>query len=303
MAAPPVPASSQRFDESFLRKLEALTIVAKKTRDGDGRAERRSRRVGPGIEFADHRDYAPGDDVRALDWNLYARLDRPYVRLREEDEDLTVALFVDGSASMGLGTPPKLELALRIAAALAYIGLASLDRVGVSLIGDGVRETLPPMRGKGSAARVLGLLGQADARGRTNLAAAVRDALASGSAPRRGLAVVISDLYDPAGWRPALDRLRAARHEVVVVQITATDEALSALIDGEAVLEDAETTEICEVELTPATRRAYADRHALLLREVAGTCRERAIPCFQIPSDTPFEDAVLRLLRAGNVLS
>ena len=107
VAASLVAQSSGRFDEAFLRKLEALAVVAKKARGGDARAERRSRRVGAGIEFADHREYAPGDDVRSLDWNLYARMDRPFVRLREEDEDLTLALLVDGSASMGLGTPAK----------------------------------------------------------------------------------------------------------------------------------------------------------------------------------------------------
>ena len=142
------------------------------------------------------------------------------------------------------------------------------------------------MRGKGSAARVLTLLGGASAAGRTDLAAAVREMLASGGAPRRGLAVLISDLFDPAGWRPALDRLRAARYEVVVVQITARDEATSPL-DGDVVLEDAETGEIREVNVTPARRRGYADRYAALLRGVAATCRERQIPCFQISSGHP----------------
>jgi uncharacterized protein (DUF58 family) len=302
VAATKVSSSPHRFDEDFLRKLEALTLVAKKARAGSARAERRSRRVGAGIEFADHRDYAPGDDVRALDWNLFARLDRPFVRLREEDEDLTLRLVVDGSASMAVGQPPKLELAVRIAAALAYIGLCSLDRVGVSLIGAGVREALPPMRGRGSAARVLELLERATADGPTDLAASVRDMLAAGGATRRALAVLISDLFDPIGWRPVLDRLRVARTEVVVVQITAAGDAVVPF-DGDVVLEDAETGELRALTMTPAARRADAERYEALLRGIAGTCRERGIPCFQIPSHVAFEDAVLRILRAGGVVA
>jgi uncharacterized protein (DUF58 family) len=304
VASPKVGAkvAAGRFDESFLRKLEALTVVAKRARGGGPGPERRSRRVGAGIEFADHRDYAPGDDVRALDWNLFARLDRPFVRLREENEDLTLTLIVDGSGSMALGTPPKLELAVRIAAALAYIGLSSLDRVRLCLVGPGVREALPAMRGQGSTARVLDLLERANAVGRTDLGMAVREVLAAASATRRGFTVLVSDLFDPAGSVRALDRLRVARHEVVVVQITAADDAAVPL-DGDVVLEDAETGELREVTITPATRKAHAERYASLLRGIAGACRERGVACFQIASTVPFEDAGLRILRVGRVVA
>ncbi|MES1205215.1 MAG: DUF58 domain-containing protein [Pseudomonadota bacterium] len=291
-----------RFDEAFLRKLEALAVVAKRTRGEQARAERRSRRVGAGIEFADHREYARGDDVRALDWNLFARLDRPYVRLREEDEDLTLTLIVDASASMAVGAAPKLELAVRIAAALAYIGLAGLERVGVSLVADGARDTLPPARGKGSVKRVLSLLDRAAGAGATNLSAAVRDVLAAGSGRRRSLTVLLSDLFDPGGWLPAVDRLRAARHEVVVVQITAAADA-HLTETGDIVVEDAETGEQRELAITAAVCAAHAARHAALLRGVSGACRERGVSCFQIASEVPFEDAVLRILRAGGVVA
>jgi uncharacterized protein (DUF58 family) len=296
------PHSDTRFDETFLRKLEALTLLAKRVQRGDARGERRSRRIGAGIEFADHRDYAPGDDVRMLDWGLYARLDRPFVRLREEEEDLLLQVVVDGSSSMALGTPPKLELALRIGAALAYVGLVGLDRVGVSVVGAGVREAMPPTRGRGGALRLLDLLGRVGAAGRTDLAAAVREVLAAAGTPRRALTVLVSDFFDAAGWRPVLDRLRFARHEVVVVQVTAAEDAQTTL-DGEVTVEDVETGEARELLVTAAARRAYAERYAAWLRGVAATCRERGILCFQIGSDVPFEDAVLRILRAGGVLA
>lgn len=301
MTATKFGAPPGRFDEGFLRKLEALSIVAKRTRGGTARAERRSRRVGAGVEFADHREYAPGDDVRALDWNLFARLDRPYVRLRQEDEDVTLSLIVDTSASMGTGAPPKLELALRIAAALGYVGLAALDRVGVALVGAGVDQALPPARGKAVVTRLLGLLGAAQAGGRTNLAAAAREVHARSRSVTRGVAVLISDLLDPAGCLPVLNRLRAARQEAVVVQVTAADDARTPE-DGDLLLQDVETGELRELTLTPAVRREHAERYRGLMRAVAGICRQRGIPCFQIASHVPFEDAVLRILRAGGVL-
>jgi len=296
--------AAARFDEAFLRKLEALTVIAKRARGGDAGAERRGRRVGAGIELADHREYVPGDDVRALDWNLYARTGRPYVRLREEDEDLTLALILDGSASMGVGAPPKLELAARIAAAVAYIGLSSLDRVSVALVAGAVREALPPVRGRGGAARVFEMLERATADGQTDLTASARQVLAARGGTRRGLALLISDLHDPAGWLPALDALRTARQEIVVVHVTAAgDASLPPEIDGDVVLEDVETGATCELALTPAARRAHAERWAAGLRAISGACRERAITYLQIDAAIPFEDAVLRLLRTGGLLA
>lgn len=290
-----------RFNEDFLRKLEVLALVARRARSGKVRAERRSRQMGAGVEFADHREYAPGDDVRAMDWNLFARLDRPFVRLREEDEDLTLSLIVDHSASMGSGTPAKLELAVRIAAALGYVALAGLERVGVGLAAAGMDETMAPSRGKSATTRMLQLLENARAQGKTALCSAVRQVHAGGVPPRRGLTVLISDLLDPAGCVPALNALRAARQQIVVVQVTATDDA-TVPFDGELLLQDVETGEVREVEITARTRRAYSERYESLLRGIAGLCRERAIPCFQIGSHVPFEDAVLRILRSGGVL-
>src|SRR5262249_30072316 len=129
MAARPAPANL--FDEGFLKKLEYLAIVSRKVFAGRVRAERRSRKTGAGIEFADHRDYAPGDDIRYLDWALYGRAGKLLLRLFEEEEDLHVYLLLDASASMRTGHPPKLDQAMKLAAALAYVTLANLDRVSI----------------------------------------------------------------------------------------------------------------------------------------------------------------------------
>jgi uncharacterized protein (DUF58 family) len=292
-------APELEFDDAFLRKLERLAVVAKQVAARSRRGERRTRRVGSGIEFADHRDYVPGDDLRHLDWNLYGRLERPLVRLFDEDEDLPVYLLVDASASMGLGQPVKLDLARAVAAALAYVALTNLDRVAVYGTSDTLGEGLGLLRGKGQIHPLLELLGKLRPAGRTDLSAAVSGLVQRHR--RRGVVVVISDFYDPVGFEEGLHRLRYGRFEPVAVQITAPDEAAPAL-RGELTVIDAETGEDRPVTVTPALAAGYRQRYEARLRALARFCRERAVPCFQVTSDHPLEDLVLRVLRSGGLL-
>ena len=145
-----------------------MTIRRSRMSAGMMRANRASKRVGAGLEFADHRDYAAGDDLRYLDWNLYGRLGRLALRLFQEEEDLLIEVLVDASASMSVGSPPKLDLALQIGAALAYVGLANLDRVALTPLGDDQAPVLPPARGKGAILPILRFLDgvRADRAGR-----------------------------------------------------------------------------------------------------------------------------------------
>lgn len=298
-------ATSRRFDDVFLRKLEALSLVARRAVLGQARGERRSRRVGSGIELADFRDYVAGDDLRFVDWSLYARLDRPMVRLREEREDLTLAVLVDGSGSMGVGHPPKLELAARLGGALAYVGFSNHDRVSVAVATTSGQRVLPPARGRAGALRALELFDTATAGGRTDLGASLRDVLAASGARRRGLVVIISDFFDPAGWRPALDRVRFARWDAIAVQISSAEDALPAPDDdapGEVLIEDAETGDARRLWVTPAFRRAYGERYTALKRGLAAACRERQIPLFDVPANAAFDQVVLQLFRSGQVL-
>ncbi len=294
-------APSERFDERFLRKLETLSIVVKRTFAGLTRADRRTRRVGAGIEFADHRAYAAGDDLRYLDWNLYGRVGRLLVRLFEEDEDLAISVLCDTSASMGMGQPRKLDLALQVGAALAYVGLANLDRVALYPIGEVLGTGLPPARGKAHILPMLRFLEGVVPGGRTDLAAAVRAFLRHQRRNRRGLVIVVSDFYDPAGYRQALDLLRHDRFEIIVVQISAPDEIEPGL-RGDVTIRDVETGDERELTIAPAVIEAYQKRRTALLRDLEGFCRERALPCFCITSDMAFDDVVLRIFRAGNVL-
>ena len=295
-----------RFDDRFLRKLESLALTIRRTTAGRAHGMRRSRRVGAGLEFADHRDYVPGDDLRYLDWNLYGRLERRALRLYEEDEDLSIDVLVDASASMAMGRPPKLALALQIGAALAYVGLSNLDRVAVTALG---AEAAGPPPGRGKA-RILPILRYLDAvrppawtsgTSRTSLAAVVHEFLSRRRGRRRGLVALISDFYDPAGARAALELVRRNRLEAIAVQISAPDE-LAPQLRGDLQLCDAETGEVRDLTISPRALADYAQRHAALLRELVGYCRERAIPCFTVSSEQPFDAVVLRMFRTGGLL-
>ncbi len=291
---PPAPARDALFDEDFQRRLEWLAVVSRRVFAGRLRAERRTKKSGSGIEFADHRDYAPGDDLRYLDWALYARSDRALVKLFEEEEDLAVYVLLDCSASMAAGAAPKFDHARRLAAAMAYVGLANLDRVGMLAWSTAHAKRLPPARGRGQIFKVFDFLRGARAEGETALADAAR-AFAAESR-RRGVAVIVSDLYDPAGFERGINAVRYQKFEPMVIHVTDAREAELGEV-GDVELVDVETGRAREVTLTPALAARYREAHARWRDEVEGFCKSRQIPYAAADVDGRFEDQVLTLLR------
>jgi uncharacterized protein (DUF58 family) len=287
------------FDESFLKKLEYLYIVSRKVFAGRVRAERRTRKTGAGIEFADHRDYAPGDDFRYLDWNLYGRMDKLLLRLFEEEEDLHISLLVDASASMRTGEPAKLEHAAKVAAALCYIGLSNLDRVSLHTFGEGLRDRLPPARGKGRIFKVFEFLRQVQPAGATQLGKSLEAFVHQN--PRKGVAVVISDFYDHDGYQAGLDLLRYHRFEPYAIQVIAERDARPAL-RGDVALVDCETGEEREVTISGRLLAEYTRRHEAYCQAVDDYCRGHAIPYFRTRTDEPFDELILTIFRAGGFL-
>jgi uncharacterized protein (DUF58 family) len=146
----PAPSREDLFDDDFQRKLDYLALVSRRLFAGRLRAERRTRKTGSGIEFADHREYSAGDDFRYLDWNVYGRSDRLLLRLFEEEEDLSIYILLDCSRSMLFGEPSKFDHARKLAAAMAYVGLANLDRVAMVAWSTEVDKQLPAARGGSS---------------------------------------------------------------------------------------------------------------------------------------------------------
>lgn len=294
--------SSVRFSQEFLTKLEYLYVVSRKVFAGKMRGERRTKKVGAGVEFADHRNYTAGDDLRYLDWAVYGRLERLLIRLFEEEEDLHIYLLVDGSASMRQNG--KLDYAVTVAAALAYIGLAKLDRVSVVPLGldvDGrARPRLPPSRGRGNIWKVLGFLEALEGSGPTALVKSIEGFVHA--TKRRGLAVVLSDFYDLDGPAAALDLLRFHRFEPTVLQIWSAKEARPDL-RGDVELVDAETGERRDVTITERALAAYMRAHAALTNDLAAYCASHGVGYFKADTNVPFDELLLRMLREGGFLS
>lgn len=297
------PAASKQqgdlFDEAFLKKLEYLYIVSKKVFAGRTRAERRTRKTGAGIEFADHRDYVPGDDFRYLDWNIYGRMDKLLLRLFEEEEDLYIYVLLDTSDSMLMGSPPKLHYGMQVAAALCYVGLANLDRVSLTTFADGPKDRLPPARGKGRIFKVFEFLRSTTPGGTTRLNASLRSFVHQNK--RRGLAVLISDFYDPEGYEEAVNLLRYNRFEPFAIQIVDPAEVRPKL-KGDLQLIDCETGEIREITVSQRLLESYVREHERYCQELADYCTSKQVPLFRTDSSVPFDELVLKIFRKGGFL-
>jgi uncharacterized protein (DUF58 family) len=287
------------FSDQFLKKLEYLYLVSKKVFAGRVRAERRTRKTGAGIEFADHRDYAAGDDVRYIDWNLYGRMDKLLLRLFEEEEDLSIYMLLDCSRSMQIGDPIKLHYAMQVVAALCYVGLANLDRVSIVPFADELHERLPPARGKGRIFKVFDFLRGVETGGLTRLGSCLTQFVHQ--TKRRGLAVVVSDFYDPVGFEEGLNVLRYHKFEPFVIQVFDQKEADPPL-HGDLTLIDCETGEPKEVTISASILEQYRKEHARYCEELEGFCTARAVPFFRTHTGIPFDDLVLRVFRAGGFL-
>jgi uncharacterized protein (DUF58 family) len=287
-----------RFEDDFLRKLEYLNVVSRKSFAGQNRADRLARKRGRGLEFADHRQYSAGDDFRHIDWKAYKRLNRLLLRLFDEEQDLPIYLFIDSSLSMR--EPAKFDQARRVAAALCYIGLAHLDRVTILPFGGGLGNETVPGRGKGRIFRVFELLERMQADGVTDLRESFKQF--AGRTRQRGLAVVISDFLDPKGFDNGLKVLASMGHDVFVVHVASeADRNPGAL--GEARFVDVETGELRDVEVTPVLAEAYAAAWAAHAHEVEHFCGRYNLGYIRADAEAPFDDIILKTFRKGRFLA
>ncbi len=292
---PPAGDPAEPFDADFVRRLEYWSIFFKRVYGGDLSAARRSREVGSGIEFADRREYLPGDDPRYLDWKAYARLDRVLLRLFEEEKDLKVHVLLDRSTSMSLGRPSKMLAQKRIAAALSYIVLANLDRVSVSMFSESIAEFSAPSRGRARIHKILETLKGVQPDGRTDITASVREI--SARERRRGLVFILSDFLVGGGIGEALGRLKYHGHETTLVRMTCAEDR-DPEVAGEVEIMDAETGRILRAVVTPAVRRRYADRWEALGRDLAAAAISSGARLVTLAAEDGFDEHVMGILRA-----
>jgi uncharacterized protein (DUF58 family) len=298
---------SDLLQPELLRKLEQIQLLTARRAKSALRGERRSRARGLSVEFADHRSYVVGDDLRHLDWNLLGRLDRLFLKLYEEDRELPIRIFLDASESMNFGTPTKFTLARQIAAAVGHVGLCGFDRVSVEVFPAATdpvvaaqRRTLRSVRGKASSLDFFRNLEAIVPGGRSDLNAALRrGALES---RQTGLAVVLSDFLDAAGFEEGLTALVGRGFEVVALQILSAEERDPTQF-GDLRLVDSETGQEVDVTFGRYRLKAYQEgleRHVARIREF---CSARGIRFLSLRSDADLGTLLLKDLRVGSVWS
>ncbi|MCY3780875.1 MAG: DUF58 domain-containing protein [Chloroflexi bacterium] len=291
--------------EGVRRRLEPLMLVAKKARVGAIKGDRRSIKRGTSIEFADYRNYAPGDDLRQLDWNIYARLERPYIKLLEDEEDLAVHLILDASASMDFppeGEPDqhKLFYAKRIAAGLAYVSLTSGDRLTLTAINDRRMASFGPARGRAQSIAMLRFIDDIAADGITDLDAALSDYAIR--ARRPGLTLVVSDMFSlEGGYLDGLHALLSRGHEVAFVHVLAPEEVQPPVV-GDLSLVDVETELQQEVTVDGTMLGIYQQRLTAWRASIREECLRRGAHYFPLETDTPWERLILSDMRRAGLL-
>ncbi|MGL4442480.1 MAG: DUF58 domain-containing protein [Alsobacter sp.] len=294
-----MPDAAPLLDPPFLARLEQLEIVSRKIFAGKMKGERLSKRKGQSVEFADFRPYVVGDDLRFLDWNLLARLDRLFLRLYQEEEDLHFYILIDNSLSMDFGTPTKLRYAQQLAAALGFVGLVNLDRVVVEAFNERLTQSMPAARGRRSLGRLLTFLNGIEPAGPSHLARSLRTF--SLKATGKGVVVLISDFMDKSGYEDALRYLIARQMDVYVVQVLAPEEIDPPLV-GDLRLVDVEDADTAEITVSAALLKRYRANLDAFRGGLADFCAKRAVTYLFTSTEVPFERLIFTYLRARGLV-
>jgi uncharacterized protein (DUF58 family) len=289
----------QLLDADLIRRLDQLALVSRKMSTGRMKGERRSRRRGASTEFADYRNYMPGDDLRFLDWKIYGRLDRLFIKLFLEEEDLRVYLLIDASPSMEFGQPAKLLYAKRLAAALGYLCLTRMDSLVVKAFGDRLIQSYGPRRGKANSAAFFGFLGSIRPAETTSLLQSFKTFAQTN--PARGIAVVISDFYDFDGYEDAFRQLFARDFEVLAIQVLSPEE-IKPGHQGDIRLLDAEFSLTTDISMGKSALDAYARTLSAFCGGLKDYLGGHGGHFLFASTDTPFERLILDVLRRRGII-
>lgn len=287
-------ASVPLLSPQLLAQLERLELVTRKIFRGRMKGERRSRRKGQSVEFADFRNYVPGDDLRFIDWNLFARLDRLFLKLFLEEEDLHFYCLIDASRSMSFGEPSKLQFAKQLAAALGFIGLCRADRVKIEGLGSSRSQPGPVLRGRSSMWRMLEYLEKVEPEKNVPLVDGIKDFALCNSG--KGIVVVISDLMDKQGYEAALRFLLAREMDIYVLHILAPEE-IDPEVQGDLKLVDCEDGDIAEITVSRPLLERYKRTLAAFIESAREFCTRRGINYLMSSTSTPVDQIVSGYLR------
>jgi uncharacterized protein (DUF58 family) len=287
-------ATTPLLSPEFLHKLEQLELVSRKIFVGRMKGERKSKRRGSSVEFADHRNYSVGDDLRHIDWNVYGRLDKLFLKLFLEEEDLHFYTMLDTSLSMDFGDPTKLHYGKQVAAALAFIGLVNHDRVVLDTFTTKLETALPSVRGRSQMWRVVQYLDALGASGASNLTAAAKAFAVKHSG--KGIVVVISDFLDKRGYQDALRYLLARNMDIYVIHVLSREEVEPEIV-GDLRLIDAEDEDEAEITVSAPLLKRYKDNLNAFVGGLKDWCTKRGITYIFTTNQNPFDKLILNYLR------
>jgi uncharacterized protein (DUF58 family) len=287
--------SEELLSPKLMAQLERLELVSRKIFRGRMKGERRSPRKGHSVEFADFRGYVPGDDLRFIDWNTYARLDRLFLKIFFEEEDLHFYALIDASPSMSFGTPSKLQYARQLAAALGFIGLVRSDRVRIETLGQQPPSRPGPIfRGRHSVWRMLSHLEAIEPNETADLAQGVKNFCVRN--PGKGIVVLISDLMHKQGYAAALKYLLSRQMDVYVIQVLSAEE-LDPAISGDLKLVDSEDRDVAEISVGPALLKRYQKTLAAFVEGAREFCNSRGMNYLLASNQVPPEELISSYLR------
>jgi len=290
----PTETTSQLLSPQLLAQLERLELVSRKVFRGRMKGERKSKRKGQSVEFADFRQYVPGDDLRFIDWNLFARLERLYLKLFLEEEDLHFYALIDTSGSMDFGEPTKLQYGKQLAAALGFIGLCRADRVKIESLGTSSRKPGSTLRGRSSLWRMQEYLDGIQAGENVSLVEGIKNFCLRNSG--KGILVLISDLMDKEGYEKALRFLVAQQMDVYLLHVLCPEE-LNPEIKGDLKLIDCEDEDVAEITVSRPLMDKYKRTLATFIDGAREFCTRRGMSYLMVSTETPVETLVANYLR------
>lgn len=287
------------LDSAFMARLGQLDVISRKILAGKLKGERRSKRRGQSVEFADYRNYVSGDDLRFIDWNVYARLDRLFLKLFLEEEDLALHVLIDTSKSADYGNPNKLRYMKQVAAALGYVGLVNYNRVTINAISGGTSATTGALRGRTRVGQLLDFIESLEPGGTSNLAEACRRfALTQRS---RGVCVVLSDFFDKAGFEPGLRYVAGKTYDLFAVQVLSPQE-IEPDLQGDLKLVDLEDADSAEVSITQPLIKRYKANLDAYCRQLKEFVTRRGGTYLFTSTAVPFDSLVMSYLRENGLL-
>ena len=284
----------------FLARIDQLAFTSKKIFAGKMRGDRLTKRRGQSAEFADYRNYVVGDDLRFLDWNIYARLEKLFIKLFLQEEDLHISILIDTSKSMEWGTPDKGRYTRQVAAALAYIGLINFDRVSLYTFSNGLQYELAGIRGRRWMFKVIEFLSESEYAG-------VGDLLRTGKQfalrhPQPGIVVLLSDFLDKGGVEPGLRYLLGRKYDLYAVQVLSPEE-IDPPLSGDLRLTDVEDDDMAEVTVSRALLEKYRQTLQAYCQSIKDYCARRGVNYLFTSTQIPFDQIVLSYFRSRGLVA